>query len=261
MSMLPRNSLAMILDDPGGRPVEELAEALESEIADLSEAERYAFDQALKTIGSGAQTALPGVVQGASTGAALGPWGALVGGLAGGATSLASGAVRKPRTTPRPRPVMSAPQTTPPTVSTAPAAVTTMPPSLGGNPAAQLLAVIQNPTTLQALAALVAGPSGLTQVPVGNTTAPPGAFLNLLTTLATQAATQVPPTAAGHDAYLRGADGEYAWDTPSPEARAQALLTQLMSRGGRARPPASSQSAGEWLLRAGLAEMVDTPLL
>ena len=122
------------------------------------------------------------------------------------------------------------------------------------NPAAQLLWAMQNPRMLQAVASLVAGPVGRQQVPVGGSNAPPAAVLNLLTVLATQAGDRADSYAeVTSDAYLRDAEGEYAWDVVNPEARARALLAHLRQD---ARPAASTvDPAGAWLLESGLVEL------
>ena len=267
--MVAHNSLSMILESPNGQPIEELADSLEAELADLSEAERFGFDQALKTIGSTAQTALPGAAQGAATGAALGPWGALIGGAAGAASSIVSSAQAKPRQTAgrpmAPRPLAAAAPPAPSSSATTPpgAAVATPPaPGDSGHAAAQLLSVIQNPSTLQALAALVAGPLGKQQVPAGDTTAPPASFLNLMAALASQALTDADALEMeSTDSYLRDGDGEYAWDAANPEARARALMTHLQRAPASRQALGASQSAGDWLLQSGLAEIIDPSII
>jgi hypothetical protein len=249
----------MILESPSGGSVEDLADSLDAQLSGLSDAERFGFDQALKVIGGGAQTALPGVAQGAASGAALGPWGALIGGLAGGASSLASAGAKPRAAAPQPTPVRTPVQVQPPQVAApVPATPVVATPSSDNHAAAQLLSVIQNPNTLQALASLVAGPLGKQQVPAGDATAPPASFLNLLTTLATQALTEAEAVIADSaDSYLRGDDGEYAYDVANPEARASALLTHLQ-RGSAQRSRSSSSSAGDWLLQSGLVEIIDS---
>jgi hypothetical protein len=108
----------------------------------------------------------------------------------------------------------------------------------------------------QAIAALVAGPLGRQQVPVGQTSAPPAAFLNLLNVLAAQAAERAEAFAeGGQDAYLRDAEGDYAWDVVNPEARARALLVQLQQDARARRPGGDGGSAGAWLLESGLVEL------
>ena len=300
--MYSRDALSLVVDDAALRlSPHELNERIETQLAGVSDLERESFDDVLRTVGQGAQTALPGVVQGASMGAAAGPWGALIGGVAGGALSLAtsSGAqgrapAPQPRApTPPPRPMYApppAPAAMPQPVATRPVAMPAVPtpvaptpaaptppapsPPIAAtispverpvpltpapaadspNPAAQLLWVMQNPRVLQAVASLVAGPVGRQQVPVGDSNAPPAAFLNLLNVLATQAGDRAEAyTEVTSDAYLRDAEGEYAWDVVNPEARARALLTHLRQD---ARPAAPSlDPAGAWLLESGLVEL------
>lgn len=251
-----------VLDDSAERMSErELSDALDAELAGLDVLDRISFDKAAKTIQSSAQTALPGVAQGAALGAAAGPWGALIGALAGGATSLAAGSARKPTPAPVAQSAMPAVAPAAPVlVSTADvgtgasappaAAVTATGPSGTGNPAAQLLWVIQNPQMMQALASLVAGSVGRRQIPVGQTSAPPGAFLNLLTSLATHASMQADAIAeTTDDSYLRH-DGGYTVDVGSPNARANALLEHL--RRASAQSSLERSSAMDWLVSSGI---------
>jgi hypothetical protein len=129
---------------------------------------------------------------------------------------------------------------------------------LGTNPAAQLLMAVQDPRTLQALAALVAGAAGRQQIPVGQTSAEPTAFLNLLGSLSARAAVAASPSVDGTHEYLRGGDGEYAWDVASPDARAQALLVHLHRAPRTAPSRASASSPGDWLIASGVAEVITT---
>jgi hypothetical protein len=127
-------------------------------------------------------------------------------------------------------------------------------PSAPPNPAAQLLWAMQNPRVLQAVASLVAGPIGRQEVPVDNTSAARGAFLNMLNVLSSQASEQAERYAeAGHDAYLRDSEGDYAVDVVNPEARARALLGRLRNEARRG--PTPDDGAGAWLLRSGLVEL------
>ncbi|HEX8850607.1 MAG TPA: hypothetical protein VF761_13850 [Gemmatimonadaceae bacterium] len=288
--MYSRDALSLVVDDAALRlSPRELNERIESQLAGLSDLERESFDDVLRTVGQGAQTALPGVVQGASMGAAAGPWGALIGGVAGGALSLATSGGAQGRapspppraptpppaptyTPPPPRPAMPQPAAPAPPVMTAAPAPTPAPPISASpmsaspatpapspaldtqNPAAQLLWAMQNPRVLQAVASLVAGPVGRQQVPVGGSSAPPAAFLNLLNVLATQAGNRADTyTEVTSDAYLRDAEGEYAWDVVNPEARARALLAHLRQDARPAAP--ATDSAGAWLLESGLVEL------
>jgi hypothetical protein len=236
---------------------------LDAALGQLSEAERFAFDKALKSVGGVAQSALPGVVQGASQGAALGPYGMLVGGAIGGVQSaLATGG--KPPAAPRPKPPR--PVAMPTSVAAAPPAPAQVPaiPSpvtqpLGANPAAQLLMAVQDPRTIQALAALVAGSAGRPEIPVGHTYAEPAAFINLLQTLAARTAATAPASGVeSSHAYLRDDEGEYAWDVASPEARAQALLSHMQAAGSANSATPRGLSPGDWLLESGAAEVIQS---
>ena len=74
----------------------------------------------LQSLGQMLQTAAPAAMQGAAAGSALGPWGALVGGLGAGAMSMASQAQGpSPSAVPPPRPaVQAAPPRAPAPIST-----------------------------------------------------------------------------------------------------------------------------------------------
>ena len=237
------------------------ADELDAALSLLSEAERFAFDKALTSVGGVAQSALPGVMQGASQGAAFGPYGMLVGGAIGGVQSaLATGG--KPPAAPRPRPPR--PVAVPPSIAAPPPAPTPVSaiPSpgaqpLGGNPAAQLLMAVQDPRTIQALAALVAGSAGRTEIPVGQTSAEPTAFVNLLQSLAARTAATAPATGVeSSHAYLRDEEGEYVWDVASADARAQALLSHMQPGGSASSGHTRGSSPGDWLVESGAAEVI-----
>jgi len=221
--------------------------------------EELSFDA--KQIGNVAQAALPGMAQGATMGAAAGPWGALVGAIAGGALSASA---PKPKRAPAPAAIPASPParslTAPPNTATAPSVasipvqspVATVPaavaaPPAPGNPAAQLLWVVQNPQMLQAIASVVMGRAGQQEIPVGQTSARPAAFLNALSTLASQAAVHAEAFAEGGvDGYLLGEDGEATIDLTSPEARAAALLEHLR----RTPDSPANQAIAYWLCEA-----------
>jgi len=173
------------------------------------------------------QRALPGVIQGASTGAAFGPWGALIGALGGGAISALSGPQGPQPTGPAPS---AAPRPAPP-VAPSPTLAPTLAPTPAPAPVASLLGLLGRPEVVQALGALALGPSGRSTVQVGSTPVPVGAVANLLSSLAGQGAAAAPVTARpGEDveevpAYLRRADGSLrVVDPTSGQDRAEALL-------------------------------------
>jgi hypothetical protein len=116
---------------------------------------------------------------------------------------------------------------------------------------------VQDPRTLQALASLVAGAAGRQQIPVGQTSAEPTAFLNLLGSLSAQAAAAAPSGGGTHE-YLRDEDGEYAWDVASPQARAQALFAHLQGNPRSAPSRATGATPGDWLLESGAAEVISS---
>ena len=160
-------------DDVEERVAASLASLLPSEADDF-----------WRSVGTFVQNAAPGAIQGAATGAAAGPWGALLGGIAGGLASGVSGSQNGARPA-------TAPAATPPPTGAASGA--------GNDAAAQLLALVQNPAVIQALLSLVLGGAGRESIDVGPRRTPvsPGAVLNLISSLAQQAAEQssLPPAA------------------------------------------------------------------
>lgn len=181
----------------------------------------------LSSLASFGQRALPGVVQGATTGAALGPWGALIGGIGGGLASglTGSGGPAAPRPAQPPvavRPPQPAPVVQPPAAPVPPAQ-----PALPANGASALLGLLSRPEVMQALTALALGNQGTTQVAVGNTQVPTAAVANLVSQLAAQSAASANAAPRESDesipAYLIGADGECCVDVSCPRQRAAAL--------------------------------------
>ena len=167
-------------------PADDLQDYLDELAGELNAAELAGLGKAFRKLGSGVsrsvpaigragQQALPGVIQGATTGATVGgPWGALIGGLAGGGLSLA-GAQGKPGPKTPGRPAPSRPMAV-----TAPA----VRPTAASVPAAQLLAMMQNPQVLQALLGLALGSAGKQTVPVGGANVNAGALAGLIRKLA-----------------------------------------------------------------------------
>ena len=202
------------------------------------------------------QHALPAIAQGAATGSALGPWGALAGAIAGGAGSLMS-------------------QSGNPTlrgIGQAVGGVTQLAGSLtgggaarggvagalgqlagssrggaaggaaggfqgatglasqvagllgGGGSANALLGLLARPETAQALSAAALGAYGRNQVAVGQQQVPVQSILGALGTLAGHAAHEAEAIGESLPAHYYGADGELAIDPASPDQRAGALL-------------------------------------
>jgi hypothetical protein len=177
------------------------------------------------------QRAMPGVVQGASTGAAFGPWGALIGALGGGAASALSGPAAAPPRGPAPPAVPAVPVAAAPAPPPAVAPVAPAPPPVAPAPAASLLGLLGRPEVVQALGALALGPNGRPSVQVGSTPVPVAAVANMLSSLAAQSAAAAPVVARpGEDveelpAYLRRDDGSLrVLDPSSSQDRAEALL-------------------------------------
>lgn len=173
----------------------------------------------LKNIGGAVSKALPQVlpVAGTVVGTAFG---GPLGGALGGALGSAAGGALGPSAgggTPAQRPSQMAPSTTPP-----------MP--VGSPATAQLLQAMFNPKMLQALMAMLMGQAGRRNIPVGNTQAPVGAFTNLLSVLANQAAAEynaIAPTRGGSPRYFEDFAGEATGDPAVAEHRAAALWELL----------------------------------
>ncbi|HEU4364169.1 MAG TPA: hypothetical protein VFT13_01755 [Candidatus Krumholzibacteria bacterium] len=169
------------------------------------------------TLGKYAQGALPGVIQGATAGAALGPMGIVGGALSGGAISVAQQATAKrPPATPR----------------RAGAATTSAAPLPNGSAAAgQLLQLLSRPEIVQSLLAMAMGAAGKPSVRVGQTPVPVGAVTNLLGALANQASVEHHALTAGEvsgsPAYLLDSHGEFVCDPTSATERAGVLLELL----------------------------------
>ncbi len=223
----------------------------------MSDAELEAFNEfdfgsiarALGPVQQQLGAALPGVVQGASTGSVAGPWGALIGGLAGGALSLATqqrgGRPTSPPAVTPSSPVI--PGAFPPGAPPAAAPVATSP---GAAPTAigQLAQLLQNPLIHQAVGALASGRDG------GTGGVPAGAILNLLGTLANNAAYEAEAfSGEADDSYLRGRDGRFVRDPSAPAERAAVVWDRLFPASGAAMTGESIDEA-EWFVSQGIAE-------
>jgi hypothetical protein len=95
--------------------------------------------------------------------------------------------------------------------------------------AAQLLALLSRPETMQALLALMLASQGRATVPVGTQQVPPAAFANAIAELASVAA--LDDTPAGRDAaeHLFDDVGRPRGDLANPAERAAILLADLAS--------------------------------
>lgn len=188
-----------------------------------------------------------------------GPLGGALGGTLGQVAGQAlSGAVAPQPAPAPPRPAMPAYPV--PTPSGGPSAGAPGLPSGASSAAAQLLSLIQNPALLQSLLGQVLGPAGRSAVPVGTqgVPAPFGAFMNALSTLANQAASEASERMAGEGAaetpaYLLDAEGNLRCDPAVPEERARVLMERLLEgylteASGRR----MGDSVSAWLAEAGL---------
>jgi len=213
---------------------EEIQEAFDHMLSQMSPMEGFNFQKALKQIGKAGKTVLsdPTVGQIARTalpiaGTAIGtiyggPVGAALGGKLG---SLAGSAFTggQPPATPH-TPVTTSPQRSP--------QMPAQQAQQGSAAASQLLQLTQDPNVLKSLAALALGQNGAQSVSAGSSgqQIPVGAFVNLLSQLTTQAAADAESLSVGMDGatdYLRGPDGMYRVDPSNPEERALALYETL----------------------------------
>ncbi|MBI4902280.1 MAG: hypothetical protein HY820_01510 [Acidobacteria bacterium] len=206
------------------------------------------LSRAGRSVGRVAKTALPGMIQGATTGAALGPWGALAGGLAGGAMSIASGAGRRPaggmgggrRGGGRGLPNRAG------SIQ-----------HLASSPAAgQLLQTINRPEVMQALSALAMGGAGRRNINAGGVSVPTGAITTALRHLLEQVEDEMHEWTAGEPGspmYLMGGDGEFAVDPTDEQARAERVI-ELLARSEAYEDESESDDEGYEVFRVNLSE-------
>ncbi|MEN2786466.1 hypothetical protein ACFOKI_05635 [Sphingomonas qilianensis] len=188
--------------------------------------------------------AVPGMIQGASAGAALGPWGALAGGIAGGAGSILSQSGN-----PTARAVGGGIGTVSNLVSTvrgggpagalgALGAITggkaggRNPLAMlgGGGGANALLGLLMRPETLQALSASAMGGFGRPTVPVGAQQVPVNMLMSALGTLANRTAHEAAEYYQGAESlpgFMEDAGEALGLDVEDAEGRADTLLTLL----------------------------------
>jgi hypothetical protein len=208
-------------------PNESIEALVQQSFGSASAEDIESFLSGLKKVGNLVTKALPTVlpVIGTVAGTAFGgPLGAAVGGtlgrLAGGAVQSATAGRHGLRL---PKPGALAQQ--------ALGAVAGAAGPAGSPAAAQLLGVLNRPEILQSLMAMIMGPAGRPNVPVGGNPVPVGAFANLIGTLANQAAAEYNATAA-HEGesiptYLLNESGDFLVDPAVPEERARVLLSML----------------------------------
>lgn len=238
---LPAEDVEDLLESNGLR-----AEAMENFFSDVG----HAFSSAAKAVAPIATKALPGIISGAATGCALGPWGCLGGALIGGVGSALSSGGGKPAAGGSSSSPVGAIAGAIPAIAGAmgggggvasgiAAALPAIAGLVGGgaggvagnksNPAGVLLGLMQNPSVQQALMSLALGSAGKKDVPVGGTPVPASAFANLVGTLGTKAFTQAEATAEPSEdlpAYLYS-NGTLTVDPAVPSQRAARLLEML----------------------------------
>jgi hypothetical protein len=176
-----------------------------------------------------AQKALPGVMQGAQAGMVAGPWGALVGGIGGGALSLLgpSGAGKAPRPAAAGPPAAGPPPAAPVPPPAGPAMLPPLAPTAAAPASAQLLTLLSRPETMQALLAMLLAGSGRNAVQVGQQQVPTPAFANAIAEVAAAAGEMAGATVEGESDYLFDAEGHPRGDLVNPTERAAVLLADL----------------------------------
>ena len=255
----------LVAPDLRDLPEATVARYVEAALGGASAEDVEDFLGTLKQIGTGIVQALPAVLPIVGT-AVGGPIGGVVGGAAGAALGAATAAAKPgsppqgmPPPAPRPQPPQQLPAPPPPGMpppaSASPIAppLSTPPPGVPGPPlrppppptpqspppasavgslaAAQLLALLFRPELLDALIAMAMGPAGRRSVVVGDVPVPPGAFTNLLGTLAGEAAAQynasIDNAAEPVPRYLLDAEGMPRCDVTDPRERAEVLWETL----------------------------------
>ena len=195
------------------------AESFRRTLANIGQTAAQIGSQLLPTLGTTVGTMIsPGI--GTAVGRALGNIGGqLLGRAAQRRSPTAS--IRAAAAT-APTPAAPVPEPTAGTIPTGAAAVGT---ATGSAAVAQLLQLLQTPQIQQALASARLGQAGAQEMTVGSsenaTSAPPAAFLNLVSSVANRAAMEVARFEPGADfpGYLEGA----GIDLANPDERARVL--------------------------------------
>lgn len=221
------------------------------------------FMQTLQQFGRQAapivQKAAPGMAQGAIQGGMVaGPWGALAGALAGGATSLMSGGgptapapgAAAPAVVPVPAavpiPVAAAvPVAGLPVSAVAPAGFAP-PPGTSSAATAQLLTLLAQPETMQALLSLIMAQSGRPTIPVGRREVPAPAFANAIAELAAEAAQAPTGSGTGASGYWFDPHGAPRCDLANPTACAALLWGDLAEAAESEAEEEDTDSEQEW---------------
>jgi len=233
-------------------PADQLDMVIEQAMESLSPLEAENFSRFISNLG---RTVAPIAAQVLPVAAPIvgtvigGPAGAAIGGTVGRLAGQALAGPASPRTArppvprpsaanvPPPPPVMAAaaPPASSPAVALPPPATADAPsaPSSATGAIRQLLSFLQHPALLQSMLGAALGGAGARAVAAGPnaTPVPFGAFMNALSVLANQAASEAEgfgePDESEATAYLRDASGEFRYDPAVAEERAGALLALL----------------------------------
>jgi hypothetical protein len=184
-----RGTLAEELQDLAPEQIEEIfahlgapADVVEDFLSDIGRGISRALPYATQ--------ALPGMIQGAASGASLGVPGMIAGAAMGGIGSLSGPApVTRPSAPSAPGPAVTVPSITPPAGAD------------GSSSAAQLLLLLANPEVVRALMALALGPAGRQTLTIGGRNVPVTEIAGMLSVLSGAAAsTSSRPAAAAQPA-------------------------------------------------------------
>lgn len=197
----------------------ELYNLAKESLSEMTPEQAEGFWDVVKDIGA---KALPGAVQGAMSGSALGPWGALGGAVLGGAGGALSGGQTGQAPPAQPLIPQIPTKAAASTLPQIPMADATKAPA-----AAQLLQLFNSPQLQQALASLIMGSAGRQTLPVGGKQVPTADFANTLGVLASLASKE-----AAED-YATSSEETYipeGFDPANPEHRAEALMGLLQGQ-------------------------------
>ena len=246
-----RASLAAEYSDSSHAELNRIAEAIYGPGADAESVENFfgnighGLQQAAGAVGHFAKQALPGVIQGATAGSALGPWGALAGAVAGGAGSILSHSDN-----PTARAIGGGLNTVTGLASTVrgggPMGAMGALGALGGGAvqgarlpapaggasggsANALMAMLGRPELLNGLLGGALGQFGRQSIPVGGQKVPTSLILNALGTLANRAAHEAAELEASESlpGEFIAASESLGLDAQDAEGRTDTLLTLL----------------------------------
>jgi len=258
---------ASLAPECAGLPALHLQGILDSTVAALPEGTTEDFLSTLGSVGKAVlpalQQAAPSVAQGAASGAALGPWGALIGAGAGLASSLIKGQSKPPKPAQPSSPPAAAPVMPAMPIGTSVGAST---PSTNAAPA---LPRVQTPVALTSPGSSpsdIPGAATVAVVPAMTGSAPIPALPSGQAAAATLLSLiQNPAVLTALLSQALGSSGNPDITTPSgqsvPRGAINSLLTQLLSNASDELPEAESISEQKYLRDAAGEYLVDPACL